>query len=836
MYCLTGVFPFGPKTVVSGDMLNQYVAIASFIKRAFLHPSMLFYTSQIGLGINTWPMFAYYGTSPLGLIALLFPVAYLPFYFELNVLISTGLISLTTYLLLKKSKLINIAHSFNNRGIYVVRITFSSAFALSGYFINYSSCTMWLNAIILFPVVLLGWEKLIGGQNEVLYLVSLTALIFVNYYIGVIVLEYLFLISACWVLYSLMQHQLKNNISRCIKLIIVTALAILNNIAILLPSFVAQREVQQAKFVLSLHKIMPIRDFISSFYPLIANGQLIPLFYAGITVCFLAIAYFFTGISWKERIITFLLVVFLLLSAIVQALYMAWHSFSMPNGFPQREAFVIIFTLILISYRALLMLRLHGSIKAIVLPTIILIVTRLILSLTTETNTVTLIISTIVTLLIAVIIYAIMEDNRHIVEILFIFTISELGIAGYPNYHQSSLDSLSWRPFAKYVKQTQLAVNSVQSSNMKGYRLATNANFNMNDPLLFGYNSVSGYVSQLPSSETNYISQLGYYQKHTWYRWSDYNNGSTLAINRLMGFKYYLTLNNQSLLSKNGNNIFLVKNKPAKFVPLASQHADSYDLSIDREASALVIPSKGKIFNDHFAKYDPSQSPFTYFNRLFKEIYGNDQQIYAPLTYKVIKSNHSRKVYQLTSNGEMMYAYIPTRFSNVLKSLKISVNGENVANVFGGHDEAENGVICLGKVKTGEKIYVDIKGKGASEVQNMIIVSENSTSPDINGINNLSVKTNKIYWQTNDLKHSVPMLITLAYNKGWHATIDNKKAVVKPAAGNLMGINVPKGKHKIKMVYYPPKLKLGLLVTTISILSSIILVITGKNLRERTIN
>lgn len=89
MYSLTGVFPFGPKTVVNGDMLNQYIAIASFMKRAIFHPSMLFYTTQSGLGINAWPIFAYYGTSPFGLISLLFPKYFLPFYFELNILIST---------------------------------------------------------------------------------------------------------------------------------------------------------------------------------------------------------------------------------------------------------------------------------------------------------------------------------------------------------------------------------------------------------------------------------------------------------------------------------------------------------------------------------------------------------------------------------------------------------------------------------------------------------------------------------------------------------------------------------------------------------------------------
>lgn len=67
------------------------------------------------------------------------------------------------------------------------------------------------------------------------------------------------------------------------------------------------------------------------------------------------------------------------------------------------------------------------------------------------------------------------------------------------------------------------------------------------DPFTYNYNGVQAYISQQSTSMTDYISALGYYQRHSWYRFNTFNNGSTAAINDLLGFKYYLLASPQIL-------------------------------------------------------------------------------------------------------------------------------------------------------------------------------------------------------------------------------------------------------------------------------------------------
>lgn len=834
-YASTGVFPFGPKTVVTGDMLNQYVAITSFMKRAFLHPSMLLYTNQSGLGINAWPMFAYYGTSPFTWLALFFPTAYLPIYFELNILLSTGLISLTTCWLLIKSNWLNHFSTSKASQQYLVLLTFSTLFALSGYFTSYATCTMWLNAIILFPIVILGWEKVLSQQHTWLYLISLTCLIFVNYYIGVIVLEYLFLISLCWILYQLLQRQFNiERLKKAGKLVIFTLLAIFNNLVILLPSFISQKQVNQAKFTLSLQKMMSIRQLATNFIPFYAKGLLVPLMYGGILVILLAVAYFFTQAAWQEKLTMAILMFVLLLSTIVQALYMAWHSFSMPNGFPQREAFVIIFTLMLLAYRTWIVRQDNAAWKPILISTIILAIVGIVLSIKTPGINKLSIICSIATIVITGLLAYLVIIKPRLSWLLLVFAMIDMGISDWPNYQMSSSEALSWRPFARYVQSTSSVIKHLPADSSH-YRLASNAQFNMNDPLLFGYAGVSGYVSQLPTSESDYISQLGYYQKHSWYRWSDYNNGSTLAINRLMGFKYYLTLRNHQLLLRNGRNGFLVKNRAVKYLPNKREKLKDYTVATDNNAAAMVIPSRSQIFDDHTVNYNPNGNPFKYFNQLLAEVTGN-RNVYRFLSAKPIKQSNTDQEYQLSSDGRMSYLYLPSPADKLLKGLRIKVNGHLITSAYGKDIEAENGIICLGQYSSDQQLTISLSGRGANKISKPFFASEQAPRlGNEDNIQNLTIKANRIKWETTKSNRQSSMLITLAYNEGWHAKVDGKEVPVHPTAGGLMGIKIPSaGHHRIQMTYRPPKLVLGLLITIMSLAISIMwIIISTKTLRER---
>src|SRR5690606_22296346 len=61
---------------------------------------------------------------------------------------------------------------------------FSSSYALMGYIVVYYFNIMWLDAIYLAPLIMLGIDKIIEGKKSWLYGISLCLAIFSNYYIG----------------------------------------------------------------------------------------------------------------------------------------------------------------------------------------------------------------------------------------------------------------------------------------------------------------------------------------------------------------------------------------------------------------------------------------------------------------------------------------------------------------------------------------------------------------------------------------------------------------------------------------------------------------------------
>lgn len=152
IYLLLGIYPFGAKTIASGDLLGQYVAINNYIRNNIIGISSLselrnlLFSTSAGLGINFFPVLTYYAFSPLNLISLFFNRGTIPLFFELNIILDTGILGLTAYTFFVKS---GFVHSNGSA------IIGSTLFALSSYMLVYGQCLMWFNSIILFP-----WQEL----------------------------------------------------------------------------------------------------------------------------------------------------------------------------------------------------------------------------------------------------------------------------------------------------------------------------------------------------------------------------------------------------------------------------------------------------------------------------------------------------------------------------------------------------------------------------------------------------------------------------------------------------------------------------------------------------
>lgn len=343
IYALIGIYPVGDKTIVNSDMYLQYVGFLGHIKDVLKGEANLFYSFSKSLGGNTVGLFAYYMSSPLNLIIGLFPKAYIAETIVVITLIKIGLSSLTFT--------IYLIQSFKKRDINV--IMFSLCYSFMAYNINFQLNIMWLDGVVLLPLVILGVDKLINENKCKLYVISLFIAIVSNYYIGYMICIF----SGLYFIYKLISNN-KVELKKLGIFICASILSVALSAFVLIPTVLSLSS-GKAKFRLfqELPKLMMSLDEVIAqlFIGNYSLGQIMgnyPNIYCGVIITVLGILYFLNkNISRKERILSGIFMFVLLLSIFISTLVLIWHGFDYPVGFAYRFSFLISFLGIVLAYK-----------------------------------------------------------------------------------------------------------------------------------------------------------------------------------------------------------------------------------------------------------------------------------------------------------------------------------------------------------------------------------------------------------------------------------------------------------------------------------------------------
>ena len=165
IYCFLGVYPAGNNSVLVLDLNAQYVYFFGALRRVLYGDASLFYSFSRALGGEFLGIFAYYLASPLSLLVALFPADNILDALLVIFTLKCGLCSVTLAYYLE-------AHGI---GTKPARIIFGALYALSGYGMIYQHNTMWIDCMMLLPLVALGIEKLISEKKYKLFTLSLWA-------------------------------------------------------------------------------------------------------------------------------------------------------------------------------------------------------------------------------------------------------------------------------------------------------------------------------------------------------------------------------------------------------------------------------------------------------------------------------------------------------------------------------------------------------------------------------------------------------------------------------------------------------------------------------------
>ncbi len=826
IYSSLKIWPFGEKSILTLDMNNQYKAYFSYYRQCILSDHDFFYTFSKTLGGDMVGLAAYYLASPLNLIFLLFPVGLIPVGAEIITLLKLGLCGLTFYLLISQKR--------KNYSGWI----FSTAYALMSYNIVYQSNVMWLDGILLLPLVILGIHFIFQDKTPLLYIVTLFSAIVTNYYIG-------FMICIFSVLYFLYYYIFADTRKPFLNFRIIgrytSASALAGGLSMwLVIPVVKSLAGGKAEFRLaSLLDLSPnfgwrsffAKFFLASFnYNQHAYGT--PNIYCGmIALLFVGIFFLLRSIPLRKKIGAAVLFLVLFLSFYLNGINLLWHGMNAPTGFPFRYSFVVSFSMLLFAWEGYVAcldmpqrfcsLSLVGVTACIVLAAVLLSRTELPF-MTDEKYICSIVFLTICA--VAYFFYA-AKKQKFCLTLLLLFHFCELCVNGM--WDLSYYEYVDTAYYQTYTNDIWSIVRSVTDQDHEFYRMEKTFSRKMSEPMLFNFNGLSHYSSTEKDFVKEFMGQAGF-RNHG--NWAYYNRGSTYAMDSLLGVKYILSstpLNAPYELINEMKGILIYKNPYALPIGfLSSENIKNFSSSIEHkfemqnEMWRALAPEIG----DDIFKEQPIKKV------ILKNL--TESPVGDGYFYPIDTEKRSAIVYTFTAETENpVFLFLPTID---MKTVDVEVNEVPVGQYF--HSYIYD-ILRLGSFEKGEKVKIKLKIRKNQYVnitdtwlyyQDLETSQKYFSALNADGIPLTKLSDSNLQGTFSCTGEKQYAFFSIPYEDSWHVYIDGKETDTFMSADTFLTVKVPTGEHEIKLRYIPEGIIPGLILTGLSIILSVVWLFPGK--------
>lgn len=350
---IRNIAPLGSDSILRNDGIHQYAPfLENYVTRIKEGKSLLF-SWNIGGGTNQFALICYYLLSPFNLLALPFNNSNIDIAIWLIILIKTMFIAVSAnYLFQKKYDDINL-----------LSVTFSLIYTFSGFYIAFYYNTMWLDALIMLPLITLGIENIVNGKKSTLYFLSLAYAILVNFYLGYMICIYCVL----YFFYLVFSKDISRNENEKAddELPIMQIMAkfgfsslfagLICGIVIIPVIFAVSKNLGRATFTSDEH-LFNLLDFISFHLtgtkpPILeTTDDTAPYVMSSILTMIALPAFFFLkNVKPNKKVATAVVIAIFYFSFAVPKMNYFWHGFSAPNGLPYRFAFIYLLFIISIA-------------------------------------------------------------------------------------------------------------------------------------------------------------------------------------------------------------------------------------------------------------------------------------------------------------------------------------------------------------------------------------------------------------------------------------------------------------------------------------------------------
>lgn len=813
----SGIYPFGEKSLISGDIAGQYIPFWAYFKNCFFGKESLLYSFEKSLGGNMIGIWAYYLMSPYNLIFLLFP----------NNLVAEALVivtglkfvscAITMYIFLNKK--------VENKWILTVLCL---SYAFCGYNIAFQINIMWIDNVILLPLIILGVEKFVDCNKFKMYVITLACSLIVNFYTGYATAIFSVLY---FIYYSLLKNvKLKELFIKFVKFILYSLLGVGIAAFIILPVVFMLKTGKGSSFTLNFNTMFTtyynnIDIVAKSLIGAINNSELytgLPNVYTGIfTLILIQIYSYDKNIPIRNKIYSLIFIIIMLCCFNTKILNLLWHGLKEPVGFPYRYSFVFSFLLIGIIANSLKTHKIIDEnekeksgkikqnkkciIKYLLLAIFDIIILMILISKNYQFISKNMIfISGIILLfyIVMLMLYSKFKNNAFTV-IITITCIFELLLNGI--YSLNNIEHRNRNDYVENIIKYDDAISKVKEEDSTFYRMEKSDNFFLNDSMLFNYNGVGHSSSTYEKSEVELMKKIGY----NWYMdFVSYGYGNTLLTDSIFGIKYKIAKNDEKYCTKQ------------KELGEYSLYKNNYNLEL------------GFLADKNMEEIDKNQNPFEIQNDLLNQIANTDLTYFKDIPLKNIEMHNIEKnenyysgreqeayielIYDISKVEEEIYFWITSPYTLEQSALKIYVNDEYFDDYLGAN---KNGIIKI-NINKGKNINKELKIKlelnvdTAVQLDEFILKELNLKNFEIayqklskNQLENIEYKNNIIKAEISVPETEKYIFTTIPYDESWKLKVDGKVQNIENSNG-FIGFEVQEGKHHINMSYVPKGLRL----------------------------
>lgn len=342
LFGIKGIYPFGDRSFLSGDLYHQYMPFFSELLRKVRGGESLSFSWHVGIGSNFLALYVYYLASPFHVLALLVPEEYLIEFISYLVVIKIGLAGWSCCYYLQKH--------FGSKS--PAAVLFACFYALSGFMAAYNYNIMWVDCVVILPLIILGLERLVKEGRCGLYCVTLGLSILTNYYISIMICIFLVLYFAVLLVTEHGRHFLRS--VRCF--VVFSLLAGGMAAVLLIPEVCAilQTDFGDMDFPEKVESYFSVLDMLARHCVCVDSERGLdhwPNIYCGSAVLMLLPMYALNKrISIRERFCRLALMGFLLISFGTNILDFIWHGMNYPDSLPARQSFLYIFLVLTACY------------------------------------------------------------------------------------------------------------------------------------------------------------------------------------------------------------------------------------------------------------------------------------------------------------------------------------------------------------------------------------------------------------------------------------------------------------------------------------------------------